>query len=113
MNSSGTKSRPTAKPIPAFIINLRNHLERTFDLWSIKKPSPFIQLKRSGIFISCLLLTIYWPVTNLLTDFLILAMAWIILSLSDKPVSRWLLMLNLMLNIAWLYQLMRLFIHEQ
>ncbi len=101
------------KPIPSFIINLRNHLERTFDLWSLKNPSTRIRLQRSGIFISSLLITVYWPIASLLTNFLILSLAWITLALTIKPVSRWLLMINIMLNISWLYHLMRLFIHEQ
>ncbi len=97
----------TKEDFPFYIINLQRHLERIFDLWTIKKPSLKIQFKRSLIFVSCLVITLFWPVNNLLTNLLILVLAWTILCLTSQPVSRWLLMLNLMLNISWLYFLMK------
>lgn len=102
-----TKTYP---PIPFFILNLEQHMIRIFELWTIKNPSIETQSKRTATFISCLLITLYWPITDLLIQFILLALAWILLSLTKKKVSRWLLMLNLMMNIAWLYLLMQLLI---
>ena len=95
---------------PFFFQNLEKHMVRTFDLWSVKKPTVSIHLQRLLTFFSALLVTIYWPVTNLMVEFILLLLAWIMLSLIEKPVLRWLLMLNLMLNIAWLYLLMQYFL---
>ena len=102
-----TKTYP---PVPFFILNLEQHMVRVFDLWTIKNPSIEVQSKRTAIFISCLLVTLYWPITDLLIQFLILALAWILLSMTTQKIARWLLMLNLMMNIAWLYLLMQLFL---
>lgn len=85
--------------------NLGRHLERTFELWGIKKPSPGIKAKRSLIFLSCLLIIALWPISNLFSNFLIILLSWIVLSLTEKPVNHWLLMLNIQFNIAWLFYL--------
>ena len=95
-------------PVPFFILNLEQHMVRVFDLWNIKNPSIEVQFTRSSIFLTCLLVTLYWPITDLLIQFLILALVWILLSMTTKKISRWLLMLNLMMNIAWLYQMIQL-----
>ncbi len=96
---------------PPFIFkNLGDHMTRNFDLWTIKNPSPATQAQRLLIFFSALLATVYWPITNLFIEFILLILVWIMLSLYQKPILRWLLMLNLMLNIAWLYLLMQYFL---
>lgn len=90
--------------------NLSQHLERTFELWSVKKPSVKIKLKRSLIFLSCLLVITLWPVNNLFSNFMIIALAWTVLSITEKPVNHWLLMLNIQFNIAWLFYLVNFFL---
>jgi len=101
---------PSAGRKNYFFIHLTRHFERTFDLWNIRKPSPEVQIKRSLIFVSSLLATIFWPSSDLLANFLFLLLVWIMLGLTEKPVSRWLLMFNLMLNVTWLYLLMKWFL---
>jgi hypothetical protein len=92
---------------PFFFVNLEKHLLRAFDLWVVKNPPALLQAKRSLIFITALLATIYWPITDLFTQFLVLSIAWIILSLTNQNVNRWLLLFHIMLNITWLYLLVR------
>lgn len=102
----------TIKPyqIPFTFQNIQSHSERTFDLWTIKNPPIQVQLKRSLIFTSSLLITIFWPIQNLIINALLLALIWIMLSLREKPVYRLFLMTNLMLNISFLYYLMQIWL---
>ena len=90
--------------------NLGHQMEATFDLWTIKNPSLKIQFQRSLIFIVALLATIFWPINNLIIQSILLALAWILLSLTEKPAPRLLLMLNIMLNISLLFYFTRIFI---
>ena len=90
----------------AFLINnLGQHLDHTFELWSIKSPSLQTRLTRSLIFVSCLLIITLWPLENILNNGIIIVLAWIVLGLTKKPVNHWLLMLNIQFNIAWLFYL--------
>lgn len=93
--------------IPFFFTNLENHMLRTFDLWVIKKPSTKIQIKRSLIFTTALIASIYWPIQNLFIQFILLSLAWTMLAMTNQKISRWLLLFNLMLNIIWIYLLMQ------
>lgn len=99
-------NKPPYRP-PFFFINLEKHLLHSFDLWVIKNPPIQTRLKRTFIFITALLATIYWPITDLLIQFILLSLAWIMLSLTNKNINRWLLMFNIMLNITWLYLMVR------
>lgn len=92
------------------IINLQKHLERTFDLWNIKKPDLKTQLKRSSIFLAALLTTIFWPINDPIITGTLLTLAWIMLALINKPVLRYLLLLNLMLDIRYLFELTNYFL---
>lgn len=109
-NPSAISTVDSKVKIPFVIENLSRQMETTFDLWTIKNPSVKIQIKRSTIFILALLATIFWPINNLIIETILLILAWILLSLTASPAPRLLLMLNLMLNIAFLFYLMRVFI---
>jgi hypothetical protein len=100
------------KKLPSWILNLQFHLEHTFDLWNVKNPDHKTRLIRSLIFISCLLLTIYWPIPDLLINLFLLVIAWSVLCLTDKPVWRFLLMLLNMLSLTWLYHIMKIIIPQ-
>jgi hypothetical protein len=94
--------------IPFTIVNLEKHFERSCDLWTHKDPTLQQRLIRSAIFVCALLCTIFWPIHDIIVNVTLLLLVWIILSLTSKPVPRFLLMLNLMMNLAVLYSIIRL-----
>lgn len=93
-----------AKPIPFTFINIQNQLEAAFSLWNIKDPAPSIQFIRSFYFLSALLITIFWPIQDLLINSILATLCWIIASLSSKTAPRFLLLLLIMLTITFLFQ---------
>lgn len=108
------KTSKVAKPsqVPFTIENISLHLERTFQYWTLKNPSTWIQIKRTTVFITSLLITVFWPIPSLLINALLLALIWIMLSLTNKPVNRLFLLTNLMLNISFLFYLSQLWVRK-
>ena len=107
------RSKKTAKPEPVYpkvilpfpFINIGKHLEQTFELWTIKTPSVAIQIKRSAVFVLSLVITIYWPVQDLLLQALILLLFWTLISLTSRRINYVVLMTHMMLNISFFYYL--------
>lgn len=92
-----------AKPIPFTFINIQNQLEAAFALWNIKNPSTGTQILRSFYFLSALIITIFWPIQDLLINFIMVTICWLMASLSSKTAPRFLLLLLIMLTITFLF----------
>jgi len=91
--------------LPKSILNLGNHIEQTFSLWNIQNPKWNIRIRRSAIFAGCLFLIAIWPKDNVIENFLIIILSWSLLSMTEKQIPHWLLMLNIQFNLAWLFQI--------
>ncbi|MCC6643419.1 hypothetical protein IT411_01600 [Candidatus Peregrinibacteria bacterium] len=89
--------------IPFAAVNLQKHLERAFDLWTIKNPSAAIQFQRSSYFILSLLLTIFWPIQDNLINSCALLLIWILTCLNSKNLPRLFLLSLIMLTIVWIF----------
>jgi len=103
-------SQTSEKPfkIPFYLINLQNHFDQTCNLWVIKSPTIQERLFRTFVFVSALLITIFWPIHDLIIEATILSLVWMMFGLTEKHLPRLLLMLNLMLNLAFLFTLIKL-----
>lgn len=106
------KTTKVAKPsqVHFTVENIALHLERTFQYWTVKNPTTQIKLQRTATFMASLLITIFWPISSLPVNALLLALIWIMLSLTNKPVNRLFLLTNLMLNISLLFYLNQLWL---
>ena len=83
--------------------NISTHLERTFQYWTIKKPSIHTQLERSAAFITSLIITVLWPIPDPVINCLLIVLTWTLLSLTNKKINRLFLLTNIMLNISAIF----------
>lgn len=85
--------------------NLGKHIFRSFDLWDVKTVTRDIKLERSLIYVGAILGTIYWPISDQVTNSVLLIITWILLSLTSRNLPRLFLLFFIMLNIRALFEI--------
>jgi len=98
------------KPIPKWIINFNNQMEFVFSCWLVENPSVQYQIYRTSVFLISIIITVYWPVPNLLINWILTMISWIYIVNSKKDVPRVISLLTIMMSISNIYYTMQIFL---